>query len=196
MSTADEAIGQQHALLIQRIQAGDPAAEEEFVNTYRKRILLIASVRTRDREIAKDVAQEVLLAVLLAIRAGQVREVDKLPNFVQGTTRNLINNHLRKVARRAETDLDEVTLPGADPTDEIESAQRAEIVNRELAKYSEQDKQILLLSVVDGHPLHVVAERLGLSHDAVRARKSRAIRRIIKKVAELSQKGRSRPQVS
>jgi DNA-directed RNA polymerase specialized sigma24 family protein len=46
------------------------------------------------------------------------------------------------------------------------------------------DQQILRLSLVDGYSLAHVAEKLHLSHEAVRARKSRLIRRIAKKFAE------------
>jgi RNA polymerase sigma factor (sigma-70 family) len=188
MKAADQTIGESPSLLVERIRAGDATAEEDFVKAYGKRIFLIASVRTRDREAARDIAQEVLVAVLLALRAGQVREAEKLPAFVQGTARNLINNYLRRVSRRAETDLDAIAIPGPDPMEEIETTERQQIVRRELTGYSVQDQQILLLSMVDGHSLTVVAERLGLSHDAVRARKSRLLRRITKKVKRLSQK--------
>ena len=195
MSTVSQSFGESQASLVERVRAGDASAEEGFVKAYGKRIFLIALVRTRDREAAKDIAQEVLIAVLLALRAGQIREPDKLPAFVQATAQNLTNNYLRKLKRRAEADLDTVAILGLDMMQEIESSERHQIVQRELERFSLQDQQILLLSVVDGHSMSVIAERLGLSHDTVRARKSRLVRRIMKKVAGLSQKGRSQPHI-
>src|SRR5215468_11211998 len=101
--------------LVPRIQAGDPLAEEEFVKRYRRGLLVIAGVRTRDREAARDLTQEILIAVLKALREGQLREAEKLSAFVHGTARNIINNYLRVKTRRSETDLDGVTEPSIDP---------------------------------------------------------------------------------
>ena len=179
--------------LVPRIQAGDTSAEEEFVKTYRRGLLVIATARTRDREAARDLTQEILIAVLQALRAGQLREAEKLGAFVHGTARNIINNYLRVKTRRSETDLDGVTEPSVDPVERLESDDRRQLVRRELQSFSPTDQQILLLSLVDGHPLAEVAQRLNLSHDAVRARKSRMIKKMVKKFAPLSQKRLQRP---
>lgn len=174
--------------LVRRIREGDRAAEEELVNTYRRGVFLIAAARTRDREAGHDLAQEILVAVLRALREGQLREAGKLAAFIQGTTRNLINNYLRTRARRAECDLESVELRSADPVAELESAERQRMVRHEIAAFNVIDQQILLLSLVDGHSLADVAQRLNLSHDAVRARKSRLIKKIMKKFEKMSQK--------
>ncbi len=174
--------------LVERIRAGEGPAEEEFVNLFRRRVFLVSVARTRDREAALDLTQEVLVAVLKAMRAGQIRESLKLAAFVQGTARNLINNFLRTRARRAECDLDSVGILSHDPVEELEFAERGRLIRRELKSYSVQDQQILLLSLVDGHSLPEIAQRLDLSHDAVRARKSRLIKKMTKRFAGLSQK--------
>jgi RNA polymerase sigma-70 factor, ECF subfamily len=174
--------------LAERIHAGDRSAEDELVSTYRRGVFAIATVRTRDREAARDLTQEVLIAVLQALRDGQLRDSGKLAAFVQGTARNIINYYLRNRSRRSECDLDSVAPPAVDLVGELKSAERQRLVRRELAAFSATDQQILLLSLVDGHSLAEVAQRLNLSHDAVRARKSRMIRKIIKKFERMSQK--------
>jgi RNA polymerase sigma-70 factor (ECF subfamily) len=175
------ASGQEESTLVARIRAGDSAAEGELVNAYRRGVFLMASARTRDREAARDLTQDVFIAVLKALRSGQLRESDKLEAFIQGTARNLINNYLRTQARRSESELDSIEIPGPDPVIELESAERERLVRHELASFKIADQQILLLSLVDGHSLAEVAQRLNMSHDAVRARKSRMIRKLIKK---------------
>ena len=74
--------------LVARIAAGEQAAEEELVRTYSRRVYSIAAARTRDREIARDLTQDILLAVIKAVRADHVREADKLVAFIQGTAKN------------------------------------------------------------------------------------------------------------
>jgi len=182
MNEASAAAG----MLAQRILAGDRSAEDELVSTYRRGVFVIAVARTRDREAANDLTQEILIAILKALRDGQLREATKLAAFIQGTARNLINNYLRAKAHHAEVELDEEAF-SSDPVEELESLERKRLVRRELESFSIIDQQILLLSLVDGHSLAEVALRMNLSHDAVRARKSRAVRKITKKFARVSQ---------
>ena len=177
------------AELVQRIRAGDPGAEEELVKNYRRGLVIIATVRTRDREAAQDLAQEILIAVLKALRDGQLREAQKLGAFIQGTARNVINNYLRLRSRRPESDLESIEEPSIDPVEEFESADRQRRIRRELENFSPVDQQILLLSLVDGHSLVEVAERCKMSHEAVRARRSRMIRKITKKFGGVSHRG-------
>lgn len=176
------------AELARRVMAGDTNAEAELVNRYRRGLLVTATVRTRDREVAQDLAQEILMAVLKALRNERLQDPQKLTAFVYGTARNLINNYLKSRTRHPESDLESVDEPSADPVEEFESADRQRVVQRELAKFSPIDQQILLLSLVDGHSLLEVAERLSMTHEAVRARRSRMVRKIAKKLGPLSHK--------
>lgn len=185
---AEPARAQAELELVARIRAGDCLAEDEFVATYHRGLLLIATARTGDREAARDLTQEILMAVLKALREGTLRDADKLSAFVQGTARNLINNYLRGKARRLECDLRPEDAPTKDAVKELELADKQRLIHRELEGFSPVDRQILLLSLVDGHSLLEVAQQLGLSHDAVRARRSRMIRKITKKFAQMSQK--------
>lgn len=179
--------------LVSRIRVGDRAGEDELVATYQRGLLLITTARTRDREAARDLTQDILVAVLKALRDGKLRDAGKLSAFVQGTARNLINNYLREKARRLECDLHSADEPTRDLVEEVELAEQQRLIRSELEGFSPLDRHILLLSLVDGHSLLEVAQRLRLSHDAVRARKSRMVRKITKKFAEMSQKGRLRP---
>jgi RNA polymerase sigma factor (sigma-70 family) len=174
--------------LVQRILAQDRSAEDELVKIYRRGVFAIAVARTRDREAAHDLTQEILMAVLKALRDGQLREASKLAPFIQGTARNLINNYLRMRARRSECELASADVVGVDPVEAHESAERQRLIRREIHAFSITDQQILLLSLVDGHSLAEIAHRLNLSHDVVRARKSRMLRKITKKFQHMSQK--------
>lgn len=185
---AERARAQGEVELVGRIRTGDSLAENEFIATYQRGLLLIATARTRDREAARDLAQEILMALLKALREGKLRDAEKLSAFVQGTARNLINNYLREKARRFECDLDPADGPTKDLVEELELAEKQRLIDRELEGFSPVDRQILLLSLVDGHSLLEVAQRLRLSHDAVRARKSRMIMKITKKFSPMSQK--------
>lgn len=177
-----------YASLAERIQGGDVNAEEELFSTYRRSVFLIARVRTRDAEAARDLTQDVFIAVLEAIRKGQLREPGKLAAFIQGTARNLINNFLRSRARHVECDLPDEELRGADLLEELELAERKRLIQHEIELLASVDRQILVWSLLEERSLAEIAVRLNLSHDAVRARKSRLVRKIVQKIASLSQK--------
>jgi RNA polymerase sigma-70 factor, ECF subfamily len=176
------------AALAKRIASGDQVAEEELVRTYSRRVHAIALARTRDREVARDLTQDVLLAVIKALRAKMLRDADKLESFIQGTAKNLINNYFRTRVRRSEISLEAAFFNVWDGVLESEAAERGRFVQQELERCNPLDQQILLFSVVDGHSLAEVAKRLGMSYDAVRARKSRLVRKMEKKLGGMSQK--------
>ena len=188
MVTGENSAASLSVTLIARIRSGERAAEEELVTLYRRPVFAIAAARTGDREVARDLTQEVLIVVLKAARSGQIRESEKLAAFIQGTARNLINNYFKSRIRRAESTLETAEDLGNDPVGELEAAERRRLVQAELRSYSVLDQQILLFSLVDGHSLAEVAERLKMSHEAVRARKSRLVRKITKKFGGLSHK--------
>jgi len=173
------------ASLAERIKAGDSAAEEELVSTYRRGVLAIARARMRDLETAKDVTQDVLTEALKEIRAGKLREPDKLSAFIEGIAHNVINSLVRTKIRRAECSLDNAELATGDPVKEHEFADRQRLVRREIEALGAVDQQILLWSLVEGVALAEIAARLGMSHNSVRTRKSRAIRKLKKKFSRV-----------
>ena len=58
--------------LAERIRAGDTPAETELVHRFGRRIFVMAVVRTHDRETANELVQDVLMAVIGALRRGQL----------------------------------------------------------------------------------------------------------------------------
>jgi len=187
-SSTNNPLPESSAALVRRIASGDQAAEEELVEIYGRRVYAIAVARTRDHEVARDLTQDVLLAVIKALRAAKLRDADKLKSFIQGTAKNIINNYFRIRERRSETSLEAAFLHALDGVLESEAAERSRFVQQELERCDTLDKQILLFSVVDGHSLAEVAKRLSMSYEAVRARKSRLVRKMEKKLGGMSQK--------
>jgi RNA polymerase sigma-70 factor (ECF subfamily) len=174
------------ATLAERIREGDSSAEEELIARFHRRVLLMAWARARDSEAAVDLAQDTMLAVLKAVRNGQLIDAERLPGFVRGTAKNIINNHLRgreRVHPAPETSLPQ---PGPDPEQLAGQAERMEQVRRALAELRPADRQILLLTLTEGLTPREIAERLGLGSEVVRKRKSRALARLKETVKKRS----------
>ena len=74
--------------LVHRIALGhDTEAEAELVRRMAPRIRLYGLRHLRNPDAADDLVQQVLIVALEALRAGRLRESDKLASFVLGTCR-------------------------------------------------------------------------------------------------------------
>ena len=177
------------ARVAERIRDGDASAEDELFRQFNDRIRMFVSVRTRDPELARDLCQEIMVHVLNALRRGQLREPERVGAFVYGTARNVVNNHFRTSRPERSVELTaEVTSDSPDPADQFETRQRQVLVRRALSHLERRDSRILLMTLVDGLKPGEIANRLGLTSEVVRTRKSRALRRIVERIDELSRK--------
>jgi len=78
----------------------DPAAEAEFCRRFAPRVRLYGLRHLRDRHAAADLVQQVLMMTLERLRAGKLREPERLASFVLGTCRRVVLEHFRGTARR------------------------------------------------------------------------------------------------
>ena len=113
--------------LAERIRHGDTSAETELVREFTQRIFVMSLVRTHDREIARELVQDVLMAVIGALRKGQLQDPDRLAAFVHGTARNLINNRLRNESQRPLMEPLPEDLAQASSIEQLEDAERARL---------------------------------------------------------------------
>ena len=164
--------------LPERIRQGDTSAETELVREFTQRIFVMSLVRTHDRETARELVQEVLIAVIGALRNGHLHDTDKLAAFVHGTARNLINNRLRSESQRPPMEPLTEDLSQRDLIDQLEAGERARLVEQALEHLQQEDRKILWMTLVEGCKPGEIATTLGLSPEVVRTRKLRAVKKI------------------
>jgi RNA polymerase sigma-70 factor (ECF subfamily) len=173
--------------LAERIRRGDREAEEELVQRFYRKVLVMAKARVGDRQAALDIAQETMIGVLEALRRGRVNNHQHVAGYVHGTARNLINNHFRYRDRSERAGL---FLDGedskADPEQMTADRERLELVDRALRELNPDDREVLRMTLVDGLKPGEIAERMGLSSEVVRKRKSRATKRLKEAVLKRS----------
>lgn len=177
---------EQQSTLAERVRGYEPAAEEELVRQFSDRIAVLVYARTRDREAARDLTQEVMLAVVLGLRNGQLREAERLSAFVYGTARNIINNHLRSRSRLPREESIDTARDVASSPNPAGDDERVVLVRRAVRALDSTDRRILLLTLVEGLKPGEIAARLGLTSEVVRTRKSRAVRKMTERVKRLS----------
>ncbi len=177
--------------LVRRIQAGDPASEDEFVRIFYPRIMALASCHLRDLETAREITQETLLGALQAIRESRLREEEKLSAFVVGTARNLLNNYFQKRVQNPYTlslDPDEASIPEQHQVireSEKEEEEKKAIVGAALRKLKPIDRKILFLTLSEGLNPREIAVELGMKPEIIRNRKSRALKAIQRKIKKM-----------
>ena len=178
---------------MERLVARDPDAEDELVRLFQGRLQTMFACRLRDRELARDLAQEALMACVTAIRAGQLRAPEHLAAFVHAVGRNIANNQRRRQSGGPiEVALDPETLPHPAADDQLIEAEKRALAERALQVLAAEERTILTLTLVDGLKPGDIAARLALSPDVVRTRKSRALKRVIAEVQRLSRFPRDR----
>jgi RNA polymerase sigma factor (sigma-70 family) len=168
--------------LVEALQAGDSAAERAVYERFLPRVKMVLRRRVRDDGAVAELANDVLFSVIDAMRAGRLRTLESLPAYAYSVARNLAASYLRRhLARRIEERMPAAfDCPAPDPPDHAEQIASA---RRLLERLEEPDRTILLLVLVEGLKPGEIGRRVGLSSDAVKARKSRAIRRLVNELA-------------
>lgn len=87
---------QELTLLARRASRGDTSVEARIVELCLPRVLELVTSRIRDRESAREAVNDVMLAMLLALRRGLVRNPERLGAFLYGTTLRVVHNRLRR----------------------------------------------------------------------------------------------------
>ena len=166
------------AALVARIARGDRLAEDQVVQKYAGRVMAMAVVRVHDREAARELVNDVLMAAIKALRQGAIRDTARLGAFIHGTALNLINNFLRSSNRHPRPE----TLTGDPPA--LNAAESPEhdydlaLLRRSIARLDAIDREVLTLTLDEGLEPEEIARCTGLSSEAVRQRKRRALQRL------------------
>ena len=151
----------------------DARAEAEFCRRFAPRVRLYGLRHLRDRQAAADLVQQVLMMTLERLRAGKLREPERLASFVLGTCRMVVMDQRRGAARR------ERLLGVYGTTEEEMESQEPRVFERErlagcLERLSERERSVVIASFFDEKP----AAELGLSLGNMRVVRHRALHKL------------------
>jgi RNA polymerase sigma-70 factor (ECF subfamily) len=156
---------------------GDVAAETELYRRLAPRVRLYGLKHLRDAQAASDLVQQVLMLTLERLRAGKLRDAERLVSFVFGTCRMTVLD-LRRTGRRREELLDRYAedVPMADPalSPRLDQARLLGC----LGGLSERERSVLVMTFYDDQPAKEVAAALGLSEGNVRVIRHRGLERL------------------
>lgn len=155
--------------LVRRIVSGDPAAEAELVQRFSRAVTFLLRRLARDEAVAEDLYQETFRLVIEKVRAGELREAERLPGFVSSMARNLFLGSARRSGRRQKWQEDpEATETAPDPAPgqlaRLLAQERATIVRRVLTELkNDRDREILSRYYIADHDKEEICRDLELS---------------------------------
>ena len=166
--------------LVRQIGSGsDREAEAELFRRMAPRIRLYGLRHLRDEHASEDLTQQVLITTLEALRAGRLREPEKLASFVLGMCRMTVLG-LRRGAQRKERLLEQF---GADLVASLQSAM-PRLDHYQLARcvqnLKERERTVVVMTFYDEQTGSDVASFLGVSEANVRVIRHRAIHQLRK----------------
>jgi RNA polymerase sigma-70 factor (ECF subfamily) len=177
------------AALIERCRTGDLAAFEPLVEKYRQRVWRLAYNVLRDREEAWDVAQEAFIRAYQALPA--FRGQSAFYTWLFRIVMNVASDRARSRAARGrafgtervpEEDWDRVMVdqPAGQqaPDEAAATTQDRERITRALATLSEQHRDIIMLSDIEGLSYKEIADVLEIPMGTVMSRLHNARRRL------------------
>lgn len=166
------------AELARRIGSGtDREAEAQFFRRMSPRVRLYGLRHLRDEHAAEDLVQQVLITALEALRAGRLREPEKLASFVLGTCRVTVLDLRRNRQRRQRlleaygADLPAPAQPSAPGLDHDK-------LRRCVQNLKERERTVVVMTFYDEQTGADLASFLGVSEANLRVIRHRAIHRL------------------
>jgi len=178
--------------VVERARAGDPAAFNEVVTAYRRRVFGTVSRLIGRPEDVEDVAQEVFLRLYFSL--DQLRSPEVFEPWLYRLTVNAGLDYLRKRRKRKlesrVADLSDQAVMMADASagariqvDEQQKARTREFVDSLLSEVSEEDRLLLTLKEVEGLSLKDLEKVYHVNENALKVRLFRARQRVLKAFA-------------
>lgn len=166
--------------LVRRIVASPVESSDAESELYRRmapRVRLYGLRHLRDEHAAADLAQEVMLIVLEALREGKLRNPEMFVSFVLGTCRMTVLNIRRNAGRRQDlldryrNDLPPMTFS---PVPHLDRTQ----LQKCLQGLPERERSVVVMSYFDEQSATEVSSFLAISEANVRVIRHRALQRL------------------
>ena len=180
-------------LLVDQCRAGDRDAFALIVGRYQTLVCSIAYGATGSLSVSEELAQETFMAAWRSIH--ELREPNRLRQWLCGIVRNLANNSARRrhrdvLSRASAIEQSELADDSAlDPAEALIAHEEADLLDRTLATLPQSYREPLVLFYREQQSVARVAEQLDLSPNAVKQRLARGRRMLRSEVAAVVERG-------
>jgi len=179
--------------LVTRTREGEEAAFEELFNRHKRRVALLAGRFFRQREQVEEIVQESFTKAYFALNDFANQQENSFASWIARIAFNTCYDELRRLKRRPEGSLSEVSeeesawlaeqLLADTRQRDIESAAiTRDLADKLLARLSPEDRLVLVMLEAEGMSVAEIAQatRWSVSKVKVRAHRARAaLRRVL-----------------
>ena len=164
--------------LLQKCHEGDDLAWEALVHRYQGRVFAVAMHYMRDREEARDVAQDAFIKLYRSLHT--LRESDTFLPWLLRLTRNCAIDRIRRLKTRTPErsvpveEGPEIVAKQPSPEENSLTRWRSGLLYRALDQLSEQSREVILLKDIQELQLREIADMLALPLGTVKSRSHRA----------------------
>jgi RNA polymerase sigma-70 factor (ECF subfamily) len=165
-------------LLMQKAQGGDAVAYRTLLNTISPLIKSYLRTRLFSRNHIDDIAQEILLAIH-AVRHTYNPE-QPFRNWMYGISRHKAIDYMRKAGRQNANETNDVEFETfmADGANNPEETLEAKQLRASLDRLPDKQRQILLLTKVEGFSMAEAGKKLGMTEAAAKVAAHRAYKKL------------------
>jgi RNA polymerase sigma-70 factor (ECF subfamily) len=170
---------------IQGLRDLDPQTIGAVYDQYFPEVYRYVRYRINDESLAEDMASEVFVRLLEAVRRGQGPQ-SNLKGWLFATASNTVNDHLRRHYRRPLEELSE-TLPdgGLSVHAEFDLREQNRAVREAYAQLTAEQQHVLALRFGLGFSLEETALQLKKNANAIKALQFRALASLRKLIREV-----------
>jgi RNA polymerase sigma-70 factor (ECF subfamily) len=168
--------------LVRRAQANDRAAFGELYELYCPKIYSYIAYHLNGRsEAAEDLTEEVFMKALQNLNSFQFREVP-FSSWLYRIAHNHLIDHVRSSKKQQQVALDDAEHLLFEK-DKLDTRLDRQTLTAALAKITQDQRQIVLMRVVQGLSITETAKAVGKSEDSVKQLQSRGLK-ALKRVLE------------
>jgi len=169
---------EQWSALMLAAQQGDGAAYKKLLTEITPPLKSFLRSRFFSRDHIDDIVQEILLAIHSARHT--YRPEQPFRNWMYGVARHKMIDYMRKWGRQNANEIndDELVTFLADKSNNPEEQLSAKDVEQALAKLPHKQREVLLLTKVQGYSMAETAQKLGMTETAVKVTAHRAYKKM------------------
>ncbi len=159
-------------------QGGDAVAYQRLLREITPPLRAFLRARFFAREHIDDIVQEILLAIHAARHT--YRPDQPFRNWMYGVARHKMIDYMRKYGRKTANEIndDELVTFMRDTANTPEEAMLGKDVKQALAQLPEKQREVLLMTRVEGLSMAEAAAKLGMTETAVKVTAHRATKKM------------------
>jgi RNA polymerase sigma factor (sigma-70 family) len=178
-----EEVSLDKAKLIQRAKEGDPAALAEIYARYQPAVYRYIFYRVGDPSTAEDLTGDVFVRLVESLDH-LPHQGDRLQAWLHGIAHELIADKHRHAERSPPLKSEELAAGEADPQKATEQRLPPQHLAAAIARIADDQRQVILLRLVEGQDVETVAWTLGKSVDAVHSLQQQALTALMMAIAQ------------